>query len=260
LKSFQKRGYFVTYKILIVDDDADLCKLLSLKIDKSEFEVMTARNGIEGLHDAYEYKPDLIILDVMMPEMDGFETLKRLRELSDVPIIILTAKTDEKDILYGFKIGADDYIRKPFSRNELTARMMAVLNRKLVQGYQNSQYDDGILSINLSQQCVYKRGQHIHLTKIEFRLLSHLLSHQGTVVSHKSLLREVWGTGYEYAKSLLSLYIRYLRQKIEDDPENPVYIRTEWGVGYQFAPNVHAYNWITNSPTRLAKKHPSIYA
>ena len=237
----------MTYKILVIDDDADLCKLLALKIEKNEFEVMTARNGLDGLHNAYEFKPDLIILDVMMPEMDGFETLKRLRELSDIPIIILTAKADEKDILYGFKIGADDYIRKPFSCNELTARMRAVLNRKFVQGCQSSQYDDGILSIDLHQQCAYKHGQHIHLTKIEFRLLSHLVSHQGTAVSHNSLLKEVWGTGYEYAKSLLSLYIRYLRQKIEDNPDDPVYIRTEWGVGYRFAPKVQVYNWITNS-------------
>jgi DNA-binding response OmpR family regulator len=172
----------------------------------------------------------------VMPTMDGFETCKRLRELSDVPIIMLTAKDEEKDILKGFECGADDYLRKPFSRNELTARIIAVLNRKYVQDSRWVLYDDGNLLIDLNQQTVYKKGKRIHLTKIEFRLLSHLMTHQGKAVSHKTLLMSVWGNGYNEAKSLLSLYIRYLRQKIEDDPVNPEYICTEWGLGYRFAP------------------------
>jgi two-component system KDP operon response regulator KdpE len=226
----------MTHKILIVDDDPDLCKLLSLKLESTLFEIRVASNGLEGLQVSYEYQPDLIILDVMMPKMDGFETCKRLRELSNVPIILLTAKSEEKDVLQGFNSGADDYLRKPFSRNELSARIMTVLSRKYVQDSHSGYYNDGNLSIDLNQQVVYKQGVRIHLTKIEFRLLANLLSHQGTIVSHAALLRGVWGNGYKEAKSLLSLYIRYLRQKIEDDPSNPVYIRTEWGIGYWFAP------------------------
>jgi two-component system KDP operon response regulator KdpE len=178
----------------------------------------------------------------MMPQLDGFETCKRLREFSDVPIIMLTASIEEKDILKGFGCGADDYIRKPFSRNELTARMLAVLKRKYVQDCSSISYDDGNLSIDLNQQMVYKQGERIHLTKNEFQLLSHLLSHQGRVVSHAALLAEVWGAGYREAKSLLSLYVRYLRQKIEDDPRDPKYIRTAWGTGYWFAPMPPAYD------------------
>jgi DNA-binding response OmpR family regulator len=237
----------MTYKILIVDDDSELCKLLMLKLDARLFKVKTACNGLEGLQAAYEYQPDLVVLDVMMPEMDGFETCKRLRELSGVPIIMLTAKEEEKDILYGFECGADDYVRKPFSRNELTARMIAVLNRKYVQDSRWVLYDDGNLLIDLNQQTVSKKGKRIHLTKIEFRLLSHLLTHQGKAVSHNALLSGVWGNGYSEAKSLLSLYIRYLRQKIEDDPDNPEYICTEWGSGYRFAPKPSAQNRDGNS-------------
>ena len=248
----------MTYKILIVDDDPDLCKLLTLKLESTLFEIRIASNGLEGLQAAYEYQPDLIILDVMMPEMDGFEACKRLRELSTVPVILLTAKSEEKDILHGFECGADDYLRKPFSRNELSARIMAVLSRKNVQDSCFGFYNDGNLSIDLNQQVVYKQGIRIHLTKMEFRLLSNLLSHQGTVVSHAALLRGVWGSGYKEAKSLLSLYIRYLRQKIEDDPNNPEYIRTEWGIGYWFTPTTPASKWDTNTSNQAIKIRESI--
>jgi two-component system, OmpR family, KDP operon response regulator KdpE len=226
----------MAHKILIVDDDADLCKLLALKLETKVFDTRFAGNGKEALHLAYEFKPDLIVLDVVMPQMDGFETCKRLRELSDVPIILLTAKSEEKDVLQGFACGADDYIRKPFSRNELTARMLAQLRRRSLQDCDSVHYDDGKLSIDLHKQCVFKQGERIHLSKMEFELLSHLVCHQGRVLSHAELLSEIWGSGYKEAKSLLSLYVRYLRQKIEDDPHNPEYIRTEWGIGYRFAP------------------------
>jgi two-component system, OmpR family, KDP operon response regulator KdpE len=248
----------MAYKILLVDDDPDLCKLLTLKLESTLFDIRVAGNGLEGLQLAYEYQPDLIILDVMMPEMDGFEACKRLRELSNVPIILLTAKCEEKDVLHGFESGADDYIRKPFSRNELSARIMAVLSRKHVQDSRCGSYNDGCLSIDLDQQMVYKQGIRIHLTKIEFRLLSHLLSRQGTVVSHAALLRGVWGSGYKEAKSLLSLYIRYLRQKIEDDPNNPQYIRTEWGIGYWFAPIAPAYKFSPPLSNQLPKFRESL--
>ena len=248
----------MTYKILIVDDDADLCKLLKLKLEANIFETRTAANGLEALQMAYEFQPDLIILDVMMPDMDGFETCRRLRELSNIPIILLTARTEEKDILQGFESGADDYIRKPFSRNELSARMMAVLNRKYVQDSHCAYYDDGNLSVDLNQQLVYKQGIRIHLTKMEFQLLSHLLCRQGKVVSHAALLNGVWGNGYREAKSLLSLYIRYLRQKIENDPDNPEYIRTEWGVGYWFVPMTPANIYSVPPSNQLAKFRESI--
>ncbi len=233
----------MSYKILIVDDDPDLCKLLSIKLESKIFEVRFAKDGLEGLQTAEEYQPDLIVLDVMMPEIDGFEACKRLREVSNVPIILLTARAEERDVLYGFTCGADDYIRKPFSRNELTARILAVLNRKFVQDSRCGYYDDGNLSVDLNQQLVYRQGERVHLTKIEYRLLAYLLNHQGQVVTHDALLRGVWGNGYAEAKSLLSLYIRYLRQKIETDPNNPEYIRTEWGSGYWFSPMTPVYKF-----------------
>jgi two-component system, OmpR family, KDP operon response regulator KdpE len=245
----------MVHKILIVDDDTDLCKLLALKLDQKVFEARFANDGKEALHLAYDFKPDLIILDVMMPLMDGFETCKRLRELSDIPIILLTAKSEEKDILQGFACGADDYIRKPFSRNELTARMMAQLRRKNQQDCVSVHYNDGKLVIDLSQRSVYKRGEHIHLSKMEFELLSHLLCNQGNVVSHAELLNEIWGSGYREAKSLLSLYVRYLRQKIEDDPHNPEYIQTEWGIGYRFVPMKTEDN-TGRGPSKSPRKTP----
>jgi DNA-binding response OmpR family regulator len=177
----------------------------------------------------------------MMPEMDGWQVCQRLREMSDVPIIILSAMTQEDDVVRGFRLGADDYVQKPFKLAELEGRVRAVLRR--IRAYDKATltvYDDGILKIDLDRQQAWRHGQAVHLTPTEFGLLSALVRHQGSVVPHKQLLVDVWGPGYADATTCLSLYIRYIREKLEDNPGEPRYILTKWGVGYWFAPSVYA--------------------
>jgi len=223
-------------KILIIDDEVTLCRLLRIALEARSFEVETAYDGPTGLKVAYKFQPDLIILDIMLPDTDGFQICKRLRELLDVPVVMLTARTKEEDIIHGFGCGADDYVKKPFGVEELVARIQAILNRTYSHPAPNHVYDDGILSIDINAKLVQKRGKQIHLSSTELRLLTSLVARQGKIVPHNVLLTEVWGRGYEDAKSSLSLYIRYLRGKLEDTPKKPEYIRTEWGTGYWFAP------------------------
>ena len=224
-------------KILLVDDDAALVKVLSLSLEREGFEVMAALSGVEALRKAYESRPDLVILDIMMPHMDGWTTCRRLREIADMPIIMLTAKGDESDVVHGLDLGADDYITKPCSSEELKARIRALLRRTQAADKANwpVAYDDGWLKIDLSRQQVMVNSEPVDLTPTEFRLLSCLLQRNGQVVSHKELLTEVWGPEYSDQVSYLSVYIRYLRQKIEQNPSQPTYILTKWGMGYRFA-------------------------
>jgi two-component system KDP operon response regulator KdpE len=224
-------------KILLIDDETTLAEMLALKLEPKGYEIISSRNGSDGLKMAYQHHPDLIILDIMMPDMDGWETCRRLRELSNVPIIMLTAKSSEEDVVRGFRLGADDYVKKPFSIQELEERIRAVLKRSNGSDKPtNLIYDDGKIKIDLERQQVFKEGQLIHLTSTEFRLLSCLVKHQGITVTHDELLTEVWGPAYIDATACLSLYIRYLREKLEDNPSEPQYIRTKWGAGYWFAP------------------------
>jgi two-component system KDP operon response regulator KdpE len=194
----------------------------------------------EGIRMAYEHHPDIILLDIMMPEMDGYEICKRLREMSDVPIIIQTAKSDKNDLLEGFQSGADDFLTKPYNLDELEARIRALLKRtrKRSENWPNK-FDDGNLKIDLTKGHVIRSNEQIYLTPTEFQLLSALLRNRGSVMSHRELIKLVWGTGYLMGegsgKTSLQLYIRYLREKIETDPANPKYLLTKWGVGYWFA-------------------------
>jgi two-component system KDP operon response regulator KdpE len=227
--------------VLVIDDDVTLGKLLAADLQPKGFKVSAATNGRDGLKIAYEQHPDLVIVDIMMPEMDGWQVVQRLREMCDVPIVMLSAKSEEEDIVKGFGLGADDYIRKPFLLRELEGRVRAVLRRvKAYEHETSSVYDDGLLRIDLERQQAWRRGQAMHFTPTEFRLLSSLVRRQGAVVPHKELLLEVWGPGYADATTCLSLYIRYIREKLEDNPAEPKYIQTKWGVGYWFAPNGHA--------------------
>lgn len=222
-------------QLLIIDDDEMLGTLLLQSLRPKGFDVEAVTGGRPGLRKAFEIHPDLIILDVMMPEMDGWETCQRLREMSDIPIIMLTAKSEEQDLIRGFQLGVDDYIRKPFSVLELTYRIRAVLRRTQYRKQKPPVvYDDGNLTIDLGRRLVKRDGDPVHLTPTEFRLLSYLVQHKGSVMSHKRLLQEVWGPHYEDATDCLSLYIRYLREKLEVNPSEPKYIRTEWGRGYWF--------------------------
>jgi DNA-binding response OmpR family regulator len=226
-------------KILVIDDDSGLLTLLQLGLEREGFTVVTAESGKEGLRQAYETRPDVIVLDVMMPEMDGWLTCQRLRSMCDTPIIMLTAKTDQADVLKGLSLGADDYLTKPCSFDELKARIRTVLRRANVGTQEDWRaiYDDGNLRIDLKDGTIAKQSEVVHLTPIESRLLMYLVSQKGRIVPHKELLIGVWGPEYAEEVSYLSVYIRYLRRKIEDDPSNPHYIRTRWRMGYYFAGN-----------------------
>jgi DNA-binding response OmpR family regulator len=224
-------------KVLIIDDDPGLLTLLQLGLERDGFIVTTAESGKEGLRRAYEVRPDVIVLDIMMPDMDGWATCQRLRSMCDTPIIMLTARTDQADVLKGLSLGADDYVTKPCSFDELKARIRTVLRRARTGSDEDwrTVYDDDNLRIDLENGSVTRRGEPIHLTPIESRLLLYLVSQKGRIVPHKELLVSIWGPEYAEELSYLSVYIRYLRRKIEDDPSKPRYIRTRWRMGYYFA-------------------------
>lgn len=221
-------------KVLVVDDDRDLLKLLELGLEEEGFQVLTALDGSEGLRTAFRAHPDLVILDIMLPGMDGWETCRRLRELSDVPIIMLTAKARDVDVVKGLSIGADDYVVKPFGVAELVARVRACLRRaeSADSGPKSAVLVSGDLMIDFARHRVTVRGELVDLTPTEFRLLSHLARNSGRVVPHRTLLKEVWGPEYGDELDYLRLYVSYLRRKVEKDPANPEIIKTAWGVGY----------------------------
>lgn len=225
----------MTDRILIVDDDLTLIELLSQCLEKTGYKVLSATNGIDGLQMVYKNKVDLIILDVMMPRMDGWETCSRIREISDVPIIMLTAKDEEADALKGFQCGVDDYVTKPFSFAELTARVKAILQRarKAPPDKQRRVYAFDELVVDADNSQVTVRGKPVSLTPTEFQLLLNLAENAGRILSHEQLLSQVWGPEYVGETGYVKRYVWYLRQKIEDDPSNPQYILTERGFGYR---------------------------
>jgi len=222
-------------KLLIIDDDQNLLHVLKLSLEQEGYQVICTSEGQEALYLVRTYMPDVVVLDIMMPSIDGWEVCRRLRTISDVPIIFLSARGHEEDIVKGLDGGADDYLVKPFSLAELKARLEAVLRRATSpQEEELHYYEDGVLCIDLDAHAVYKRGQPISLSPKEFQLLACLLRHRGEVVPHATLLYEVWGPEYIQETQYLSLYIRYLRKKLEDDPSNPRYILTRVRVGYYF--------------------------
>ena len=222
-------------KVLVIDDSPDLLRIVQLCLEREDYEVFTATNGREGLQRTYSIQPDLVILDVMMPGMDGWDVLSRLREMSDVPVIMLTAKGREVDVVRGLGLGADDYITKPFGAAELVARVQALLRRNRMPAVRRvTRYQDNGLLVDLERHEVRVKGVPVDLTPTEFRLLAVLVQNAGKVVSHHALLVQVWGEEYANEVHYLKLYIRYLRQKLEESASNPRYILTEWGVGYRF--------------------------
>ena len=225
-------------KLLLVDDDTALTKTLQLYFSRAGYEISSASSGTEGLRELYGSHPDLVILDIMMPHMDGWETCRRIREMSSVPIIILTARSQETDRIIGLRLGADDYIGKPFSVKELEARVEAVLRRsrpreKAIEG--RVLYITEDLVIDAERWEVLRNGQHVELTAIELRLLFYLAENAGRVVSHRQILEQVWGPEYVSNTDYVKLFVWRLRNKIEIDPANPKYILTERGIGYRMA-------------------------
>jgi two-component system KDP operon response regulator KdpE len=222
--------------ILIVDDEARMRRFIRMNLELEGYQVIEADNGLAALERIRQYTPDLIIMDVMMPQMDGFETLKLLREISTVPVILLTVKDDEEDKIYGLGLGADDYVTKPFSPRELSSRVNAVLRRAEwpAPAPRTVLKIDDRLSVDFNRHQVIVDGERIDLRPTEYRLLSHLIQNAGWVVPHDTLLAKVWGYEYRDETHYLRLYVNYLRKKIEKDPANPEYILTERGVGYRF--------------------------
>lgn len=222
-------------KILIIDDEEATVQLISILLEKRGFEAIKAYRAEEGLRKAYRHQPDLVLLDIMMPDMDGWEVCKRLREMSDVPIIFLTARSDVKDVVRGLELGSDDYIVKPYDNDELVARVRAHLRRSPRPSMSEELiFNDGDFRINFMNRELWVRGELKHLTPKEFNLLAVLVRNAGRVVTRTELVTQAWGEEYSDAIDSLKLYVHYLRQKIETNPEQPEYLVTSRGVGYRF--------------------------
>ncbi len=224
-------------RILVVDDEPRMIGFIRMNLEIEGHQVLEAHNGIEALDSIRTQLPDVVLLDVMMPELDGFETLRMLREFSSVPVIMLTAKGDENDKVFGLELGADDYVTKPFAPRELSSRIKAVLRRAEMPSTSPDQsilQIDERLSVDFNQREVVVEGEHIKLRPTEYRLLYHLIENAGWTVQHDQLLAKVWGYEYRDEAHYVRLYVNYLREKIEKDPANPQYILTERGVGYRF--------------------------
>jgi len=223
-------------KILLIDDDVDFLKLTSLIFKESGALAITARDGLEGMGKLFTQRPDLIILDVMMPGIDGFQICQRIRQYSNTPLIMLTALDHDEHMLKGLEAGADDFLSKPINREVLLARAKAVIRRSQQNNdYQEVfNYSDGRLEIDIEKHRVLIGGKQIKLTPVEFRLLAYLVSSAGRVLSFEQILDNVWGREYKGNDDYVHVYISHLRSKIEQDPKNPRYILSIHGVGYIF--------------------------
>ena len=222
--------------ILVVDDDPRMQRLLRANLERAGYRVDVAGDGAAALDRIDLAPPDLLVLDVMMPVMDGLTCLARLREFSDLPVILLTAKGEERDKVQGLDLGADDYLTKPFGPAELLARVRAALRRAAgPAAAAPTTLIAGDLTINLARRRVLRQGQEIRLTPTEYKLLYELAANRGRVLLHGDLLSRVWGPEYRDQVDYLWTYVRYLRHKIEPDPAHPRYILSEPGVGYLFA-------------------------
>ena len=227
-------------KILIIDDDVLVLQLLQEFLEHEGYQVFTAKTGQAGLEIAWQQMPDLIILDLVMPVMDGFETFRRLRELGAQSVLIVSHRQDEKSAVRALRMGSDDYLRKPIDLAILRAKIRTLLRRNHRQPARKiSRYNDGYLLVDLDNRQVEVRGEPVKLTPTEFRLLSLLLHRANRVVSHEELIREIWGTEKETGLGSLKLYVHYLRQKLEAQPRKPRYLLAEWGIGYRFRTRQH---------------------
>jgi len=226
-------------KVLIVDDDEALVKLVDQVLTQKGYEVLKAGNGQEALRLLFDQRPDLVILDVVMPRMDGWQPLGRIRDVSDIPIIMLTGKRRaEEDIVRGLDYGADDYLLKPVGNRELVARVRATLRRAELPSSADAKreitYSDGFLTVDVAERKIIVNGERVKLTPREFRLFALLVENAGRILTHKQVLEKVWGWEYTDDLDYVRIYISHLRQKIEPDPVLPRYIITEPGVGYYF--------------------------
>jgi two-component system KDP operon response regulator KdpE len=222
-------------RILVVDDELSIIKFTRANLEAAGYEIFTAMNGVEALQTFEAELPDMVILDIKMPKMDGFEVCRQIREWSQVPIIMLSALGSEENKVQCLDLGADDYITKPFGKNELIARIKAVMRRiDSSTPPVRSSLTFGALTINFAQRKVSINNGEIQLTPIEFNLLQELVLNEGKVLTHTHLLNKVWGADYQDEKEYLHVFIPRLRAKLGDNPSDPIYIKTVSGIGYQF--------------------------
>lgn len=227
---------FRNKKILVVDDEERMARFIRLNLEHDGFQVVEAYKGMAAIQALRDHMPDVVLLDVMLPDIDGFEVLRLIREISTVPVIMLTAKGEEDDRVKGLELGADDYVTKPFSPRELVSRVKAVLRRTetaSVSGNEMIEVDEH-LKIDFGRREVWLDGELVKLRPTEYRLLFHLVQNAGWVLTYDQILSKVWGYEYRDEPHYVRLYVNYLRQKLEKDPANPIYILTERGVGYRF--------------------------
>ena len=227
---------FKNYRILVVDDEQRMARFIRLNLEHDGFRVVEAYTGAQSMDRMRTSMPDLVLLDVMLPDFDGFEVLKMMRSISQVPVIMVTAKGEEEERVRGLELGADDYVTKPFSPRELVSRVRAVLRRSEISGEStHGQIEvDQRLKLEFDRHEIWVDGALVNLRPTEYRLLHYLVQNAGWVVSHDQILTNVWGYEYRDQPHYVRLYINYLRQKIEADPANPRYIITERGAGYRF--------------------------
>jgi DNA-binding response OmpR family regulator len=222
-------------RVLVVDDDPDIRGLVRELLDRRGFDVTEARDGQEALRAFFANRPDLVVLDVTMPVLDGWKTLERIRELSDVPVVMLTAKATELEKTRGLRAGADDYVTKPFGKQELLARVDAVLRRSGTREAAPDSYSDGLVAIDFSQREVKVDGRPVELTPLEFRLLATFVRHPNQVLTHEQLLELVWGDATA-ARDQVKLYVGYLRKKLSPGAPDSAPIETRRGFGYSYRP------------------------
>ena len=224
-------------KILVIEDDPAITNLIRTTLDTQDYQYHTARTGSAGLMDAVAYNADVIILDLGLPDMDGVEIIRKIRGWSTVPIIVVSARSEDSDKVEALDAGADDYLTKPFSIDELLARLRAALRRRQLDDTglapQESVYRNGNLSIDYAAGCVYRDDREIHLTPIEYKLRCGLAKNTGKVLTHNYILKEVWGNAFSADASSLRVFMATLRKKIEENPATPQYIQTHIGVGYR---------------------------
>jgi two-component system KDP operon response regulator KdpE len=219
--------------ILVIEDETQMRRFLRASLTSNGYRLVETENAQEGLTEAASRNPDLILLDLGLPDQDGLTVTQRLREWTTTPIIVISARGREEDKIKALDAGADDYVTKPFGVGELLARMRVALRRKAAAGAGESQFTAGDLKVDLVRRLVMVRGQEVHLTPIEYKLLTTLIQHAGRVVTHRQLLREVWGPNSSDQTQYLRVYMGQLRHKLEAKPSHPVHLLTEPGVGYR---------------------------
>jgi len=224
-------------KVLVIEDEKQIRRFVRAALEEEGCQVSEAESMAQGLIEAGSRKPDLLILDLGLPDGNGIDLIRDLRGWSDVPVLILSARAQETDKIEALDAGADDYLTKPFSVGELRARLRALLRRRSRSGESASPVIEfGSIVVDLSRRTVSRAGEAVHLTPLEYRLLSALLAQPGKVLTQRNLLREIWGPSYIESSHYLRVYVGHLRQKLEDDPTQPKFFLTETGVGYRFQP------------------------